>query len=557
MKRTCSLKNLMIAIFLLCAVICITGVIKADFFPDEDMPPITKPAFEKGWTYQIGARQGRVDDFPFVKKSDADSMVLTNTLPNLNGSEYLAFANQYNSCQVFVDGVKIYDYGEEISAPYGAMLGNMSCNVPLKSRYSGKMISVRLKKQYDFAIFNVQEMLLGSGGEIRFYYARSNIGVLGCTLLLFVLSVAMFTLYLVQRTKRFKYNYELFFHLSVVAFIGAVWILTDSLLPQFLFGNTIIVTILSFWSFMAMPIPVINIVCDLCHYGKKTLHLAEKIILLNMILQTVLYMLNIADFSQMLPATHIILLFSLASIVYALARESRNKEAAYTNGILFAVFVLVLFGLAALVNFYVTGASDNNSLYYRWGIVIFVVLLAIVNIKRMGAFLEEWEQNRMLGKLAFMDVMTKTNNRSAYERYMDDNADVDVKKGNFSLALMDLNDLKALNDTYGHNAGDQALIEAARCIKDVLGGEGQVYRIGGDEFVVIMEGRDIDGKACQEKLMKEIADSNQKAKYPFAVAFGFASARGDDCADFDELQKKADLNMYVDKQKYKKSTEKG
>lgn len=552
MKRKCSLKNLMIAIFLLSAVICAVGVMQMNDFPNEKIPQRTDPTFEKGWTYQIGARQGIVDSFPLIEKGKADRLVLTAKLPHLDGSEYLSFANQYAGCQVFVDGVKIFDYGEETTAPFGSMLGNVSCNVPLKGQYSGKTLSIHLEKKYDFASFKVEEILLGSGSEIRFYYAKTNVGVLACTLLMSLLSLAMFVLYLVQKSKKFRYDYKLFLHLGFVSFIGAIWIFTDSLLPQFLFGNTLIITVLSFWAFMAMPIPVIHLVDDLCRYGKKGLHTAEMAIFLNMIGQTLLYMLNLADFPQMLLATHAILVFTLGCIVYALLKDSRSSEARFANDILFAILVLILFGLVALTDFYVSGSSNNNSLYYRWGIVIFVLLLIVANIKRMGAFLEEWEQNRVLSKLAFMDIMTKTGNRSAYERFLDDKADLDVKGGNLSLVLLDLNDLKKINDTYGHNAGDQVLVEAARCIKTIFQNVGDVYRIGGDEFLVIIEGDDVDGQHYQEKLSAEIEKNNQKTKYPFTLAFGFASARGDDCGDLKELQKKADLNMYQDKQKYKK-----
>lgn len=552
MKRKCSLKSLMIAIFLLCAVICAVGVIKMDSFPNQRIPSMAKPAFEKGWTYQVGGRQGTVNSFPFLRKDKTDTLILTAELPHLDGSEYLSFSNQYASCQVFVDSVKIFDYGEEISAPFGSMLGNVSCNIPLKSQYSGKTISIRFEKQYDFASFSIEEMLLGSGSEIRFYYAKANVGVLACTLLMAIIAAAMFILYLAQKSKRFKYNYKLFLHLSVVAFTGAVWIWTDSLLPQLLFGSTIIITVLSFWAFMVMPIPVVNIVADFCRYGKKGLHFAQIAILFNMIVQTLLYMFNMVDFPQMLLATHLILVFTLICIVYALIRDSRSQEARFTNDILFAVLVLILFGLVALVNFYVSGTSNNNSLYYRWGIIIFVLLLTMVNVKRMGVFLEEWEQNRVLSKLAFTDIMTKTSNRLAYERYMDDKAGCDVKKANLSFILIDLNDLKKVNDTYGHNAGDQVLIDAAQSIKKVLGNVGDVYRIGGDEFVVIVEGKDVDGQSYKTRLIEEIENSNQKAKYPFTLAFGFASAKAEDCNDLKELQKKADLNMYLDKQKYKK-----
>ncbi len=111
---------------------------------------------------------------------------------------------------------------------------------------------------------------------------------------------------------------------------------------------------------MAMPIPVVNIVADFCNHGKKGLHLAQMVILLNMIVQTLLYMLNLADFPQMLLATHLILVFALICIVYALIRECKSREARFTNDILFAIFVLVLFGLVALADFYVSGNQQQQ-----------------------------------------------------------------------------------------------------------------------------------------------------------------------------------------------------
>ena len=58
------------------------------------------------------------------------------------------------------------------------------------------------------------------------------------------------------------------------------------------------------------------------------------------------------------------------------------------------------------------------------------------------------------------------------------------------------------------------LIDAARCIKKVLGNVGDVYRIGGDEFVVIIEGKDVDGQAYQAKLTEEIEKAITRQSIP-------------------------------------------
>lgn len=551
MKKKCSMKTILIAVFLLCAVICAAGLSTGNRLPNGMLPPLEDPVLDQGWTYDMGVKAGKIDAFPFSQKDDFDYLIISTELPHIDGGEFLAFTNQYSSCRVFVDGEQIYNYGESPTAPFGRMLGNSVCTVPLKSEYSGKTISVRFDAEYSFAHFTIQSVLLGSASEIRFYYSRENIGVLVCGLLMLIMALVTVVMYFVQKSKRLQYNYRVFLHLGVFSFIGAVWIWTDSVLPQLIYGDTILITVLSFWSFMSMPIPVLCIVDSLCSCGNKALRAAERLILLNMILQTVLYLMNIVDFPQLLLVTHGILVLSLICMLYSLLRESGRSEGKYAKGILSALLVMMLFGFAALVRFYIVGVENNNSFYYRLGIVIFVIMLILVNVERMGAFVEEWRESRVLSRLAFVDVMTHMKNRSAYERFVDENQNADIKTKKLSMVLLDLNDLKLINDTYGHAAGDQVLIGAAKCIHETFDQVGESYRIGGDEFVVIIEGRDIDAQSLIASLNRAIERRSAQESHGFTLACGFASAAEDGCTSLKELQKKADYRMYMNKKKGK------
>lgn len=89
-------------------------------------------------------------------------------------------------------------------------------------------------------------------------------------------------------------------------------------------------------------------------------------------------------------------------------------------------------------------------------------------------------------RLAYKDAMTGIGNRAAFDR---DAGILHAKRdtNTFAVAVFDVNNLKYTNDTYGHAAGDRLIKDTADSVKDAFSAIGRCYRIGGDEFAVIME----------------------------------------------------------------------
>ena len=83
-----------------------------------------------------------------------------------------------------------------------------------------------------------------------------------------------------------------------------------------------------------------------------------------------------------------------------------------------------------------------------------------------------------------MDELTGLRNRRAMR---EDFLDWSSSSGALCVVLMDLNGLKEINDTLGHQVGDTLIVGAAQCFSDTLGHYGTVYRTGGDEFVAVVE----------------------------------------------------------------------
>lgn len=145
-------------------------------------------------------------------------------------------------------------------------------------------------------------------------------------------------------------------------------------------------------------------------------------------------------------------------------------------------------------------------------------------------------------RLAYIDYLTNIHNRNALER------DLEKRQGEGEVYyfIADINDLKIVNDTMGHSAGDKLLQGFACLLTDAAGTDGRAYRQGGDEFAVLYEK---DAPGFKEKLEELCRDYNQSSTVPISYAIGYCKIKNENFRDI------ADQMMYDDK-KQKKQREK-
>ena len=151
---------------------------------------------------------------------------------------------------------------------------------------------------------------------------------------------------------------------------------------------------------------------------------------------------------------------------------------------------------------------------------------------------------------ANIDALTGIKNRHAFltAQARLDHQIAERTQSPFATVVLDVNDLKIVNDTAGHQAGDQYLQDACQIICDIFK-RSPVFRMGGDEFVVIAQGSDYER---MEELLGKLDAHNAEALRTGGIVIACGMAKFDDDPCVDAVLERADHNMYENKNRLKR-----
>ena len=161
---------------------------------------------------------------------------------------------------------------------------------------------------------------------------------------------------------------------------------------------------------------------------------------------------------------------------------------------------------------------------------------------------QDMGQQHELENLANTDALTGLFNKRYFEKMMEIR---DEKKKPYALFYMDLDFFKPVNDTYGHEMGDKVLKEVAKRLLKCIRSNDYAFRIGGDEFMLILNGN-LDAQLCEkriERIKKLIGEPYEFDGHTIKIGISCGSAVYPDDADCAaDIQKIADKRMYADKE---------
>ena len=176
--------------------------------------------------------------------------------------------------------------------------------------------------------------------------------------------------------------------------------------------------------------------------------------------------------------------------------------------------------------------------------------------KRLSSHMKEHISN--LNQQVFVDALTSVKNKGAFSEFMDDlqsRIDISDPELEFAIGMFDCDDLKLINDRFGHEKGDIYLKTASRAICNVFQ-HSPVFRIGGDEFSVILMNEEYYNREELIKKFKKMAgniSSSAKNKWEQVnVSMGIAEYEPENDSSVADIVRRADKHMYEDKHSRKK-----
>ncbi|MCH5193103.1 MAG: diguanylate cyclase [Oscillospiraceae bacterium] len=563
MKNSHSLYGLIYGIIfalLLIAVLFAALMCRETSLKDEMID--TADAFDSGWHNSAGDTV----DISKLRKAEGvtpyEEYSIFNTLPHdVHDAEVLYFRSKNIFYSVYIDGRLVYKPEVPESIFYNDSFGTRWNIVELSSEDGGKEIEIRFMTVYDSGRASVDNIYIGSsGGLILDTISEKLVAFITCVLILFVGVLLMVADIPINFRK--QKNHELLY-LGLFSVSVAIWCIVETNLFQLFFADSRLLQTVSCTSLMFLPVPIILYLDSV--FGFRAKWLTKGICILSgieFILCWTLHLLGIADIHQTLIMSHALILLSAVLMFYSIAKYLFKKRKArfgpstvylFLKGLGFYVFALTT--MIDVFRYY-SGDPTDAAMFVRIGVLVFIICFGVSSLETTIKAVKTGVQTKLVQRLAYMDGLTGVGNRTAFEERITALEKVKDER-NVGIIMFDVNDLKYVNDHLGHHFGDDMLIKSADIICtsfEPLGAE--CFRIGGDEFAVLLGGDDLQ-KSYEtgiEKFTEEVKLHNDMPEKHFriSIAHGFAVYSKElQSSKLIDIYQQADKKMYENKKEMK------
>ena len=481
-----------------------------------------------------------------ITQETKDKIQWEGTLPTYDlDNVCLGFQSLHQNIEIYVVDEPVYRISAGNNA-FGNTTGWLYNFVQLKDEYKGKQISIRMDAIYGG---NTQpSFYLGSELSLYLMVIRQNIvPFILCVITIILGLIMVLYWFYVHRTTVVGKG---LLHIGIFAIVLGIWSINEIPITTLIFQGHVVCSYVSFMSLMLLPIPFMLFVRELyLDQNSKGWYIIGIVSLLNIFLCVGMQVTNLVDLKSSLWITHGTLLIFVVILAWQTIKEMHNGQLnfkAKVNMICVAIDLLTMFLDLAM---YYLKDGDANA-FGRIGFLIHIIALGWLATRDSAGLIEKGRVAELYQTLAYRDQLTGLGNRTAFVEDMEKREGMEEMT---SIIMLDLNDLKKCNDTLGHEAGDRYIQNAARMIDDSFRENGSCYRIGGDEFCVILPSD--SAKLCNALLLglqdrqREFNEKSMEEKVYVAWGYAIFNERMD--KDLNDTRKRADIMMYQNKQKMK------
>ena len=471
----------------------------------------------------------------------------------LGDNEYLCVITAEQAVEVYINKDLIYKSGYDRENNVIDLPGDVYNIIKLPERAVGKKIIIKYKTKYAKHSGEINEIFYGTKGDIILNILKHSIFRLIMILCLGIVSLICFIYMVAYRRNEKAKNYA---YLGIFCMVISLWVFLESGLTQFIYHDQHVVKVASYFCIMIAPIPINlflkNIIGEKYY---KNCKIFLYLYMINFMFNFLWSVLRKSILNTTLVFTHIMIAVNCLVAFYVMIVNMRKEHNRYSKYALICMSPIFVATILEVINYYRKSFIFDTARKFVIGITFSIILLISLIIVNVIGMYRKAKDTKLLNLLAFQDTITKGKNRTAF--YRDINSMSGESLNEFlCIMILDINNLKHVNDKYGHIAGDEAIRLCYECIKECLYEFGTCYRIGGDEFTCIFTN-------CSELLIQEFLEKfkekvnyyNKKVEYNFNVAYGYSFYNKEIDENLLDTFNRADKLMYLKKKIMKETTE--
>lgn len=528
--------------------------LKEDFFGEGT-------AYDAGWH----TPEGQTVDLAHLNRTkgtrEGETFSICQTIPlDVQEGDALCFRSKNIFYQVYIDGKLQYDPYVPQHPVYTNSYGTDWNYIQIPVEAAGCEVEIRVTYVDAGSRACIDHISIAQpGSALLDNFGSKIVAFITCILLLFV--GILLIIVDIPVNISFQKNHELRY-LGMFSLAIAIWCISETNLVQFFLGDNRVMQVVSCSALMLIPIPIILYLDSTYGFRRKFwVPLVCGLSALQYVVCWGLHLLNIADIHETLPLTHIVLVVAAALLLLTILRGYIETRKKYRRNI---YHILQTIGLSAIslattidIICYYCGSGADNAMFVRIGMLLFIICFGSSSMEKTINAVRLGVQSEFVAQLAYRDGLTQIGNRTSFEEHL---ADLEQNKDQMdavAIVIFDVNDLKYVNDNMGHHYGDEMLVMSADLIRQSFEAvEGDCFRIGGDEFSVLLSGDQIqkryeEGIAGFQEKLKQYNDQPDQ-EFRISIAHGFAvydQEMGDN--KLMDIYQRADAEMYQNKKQIK------
>lgn len=480
-----------------------------------------------------------------------DNVELTTVLPDNTLKRPVMRLWIYHSIvRVYVDDELIYSYGEQLYKE-GKMVGNGMHWIDLPEKCAGKRVKICFDVTEDAAFSSINPIYLMESSAVAHNLILEDFSNIVISVFLVICGIMLVLIsFLFGQGGKEEW---ILFYVSLFSICVAIWMLSSSCALQLLTNNLNLIAYFEYFSLYLAPIPILLYMYNIQDNRKIRTAIGSLVGLLAAfnIVVFVLNFFNWYHLSKLLSVYHIIAFGSLVLMFVGSIVAWKQRRQQSDRMMLFGLGALAIIVFDEIVRFNVEKYIDLQGLdlsngFLPLGVLAFMFTLVSSYMYRLMHSFYESVERKTLMQMAYTDGLTHIANRAMCEKVFQER---DEEKKPTTIINFDLNYFKKVNDTFGHSCGDELLITFANLLHEVYGNDGFVGRMGGDEFIVVLDETDeaIVDKTL-ENLNVRVAEINKNERYPFEISFAYGYYSAKDGGELlSDIYKRSDKKMYEQK----------